>query len=164
MKKQPYRLIKPFLLMALSLLLITACYQPIIQKSDLSPKPSVECRIIQHKSGKTCVPLKSQRIIALEPESVLDPMLALGIKPIGYAAYNSKGGEYLPAISSDEITGATNVGSPYQPSLEKILMLKPDLILAADYGNSREIYELLSAIAPTVSVPVIKNYLHLTSC
>ncbi|MFQ4145909.1 iron-siderophore ABC transporter substrate-binding protein [Chlorogloeopsis sp. ULAP02] len=153
MKKQSYRLIKPFLLMAFSLLVITACYQPVIQTSHLSLKPAVECRVIQHKFGETCVPLKPQRIIALAPRETLDPLLALGIKPIGFASYNSGGKEGLFGVSFEEVKGTKNVGDSLQPSLEKILMLKPDLILSSDFGNAHQKYKLLSAIAPTVSVP-----------
>lgn len=40
-KKQSHRLIKPFLLMAFSLLLITACDQPVSQRHNISLKPSV---------------------------------------------------------------------------------------------------------------------------
>jgi iron complex transport system substrate-binding protein len=151
-KKQLYRLIKPFLLMAFSLLLITACHQPVIQKPHISLKSSVECRVIQHKFGETCVALKPQRIIALNPQTTLDPLIALGIKPIGFASYNGKGKEVLLGVSFDEVKEAKNVGDAFQPSLEKILMLKPDLILSTDYSNAYQKYKLLSAIAPTVPV------------
>ncbi|NJK48398.1 iron-siderophore ABC transporter substrate-binding protein [Candidatus Gracilibacteria bacterium] len=115
--------------------------------------PSVECRVIQRKFGETCVPLKPQCIIALDPRITLDPLIALGIKPIGFASYNGNGKEVLLGISSDEVSGAKNVGNVDRPSLEKILMLKPDLILSIDYNDANQAYNLLSAIAPTVSVP-----------
>jgi iron complex transport system substrate-binding protein len=149
MANQLYRLTKPFLLMAFSLLLITACYQPLIQKPHISLKHPVECRVIKHELGETCVPLKPRRIIALDPENTLDPLIALGIKPIGFTSYKSKGKETMYGVSFDEVTGAKNVGHVHQPSLEKILLLKPDLILSTDVHQ----YKLLSAIAPTVPVP-----------
>lgn len=149
MKNQLYRLTKPFLFMAFSLLLITACYQAVIQKPHISLKHPLECRVIKHELGEICVPLKLQRIIALDPENTLDPLIALGIKPIGFGSYTHKGEEFLHGVSFDEVTGAKNVGNVSQPSLEKILMLKPDLILST---NAHQ-YNLLSAIAPTVPVP-----------
>jgi iron complex transport system substrate-binding protein len=152
-KKQSYQLIQPFFLMAFSLLLITACHYPIIQKTDLALKPS-ECRVIQHKLGETCIPLKPQRIISLNPQITLDPLIALGIKPVGFTSYNSKGKQNLLGVSFDEVQGATNVGDSLQPSLEKILLLKPDLILSADYSNAEQKYQLLSAIAPTIPLPL----------
>jgi iron complex transport system substrate-binding protein len=106
--------------------------------------------MIQHQFGKTCVPLNPQRIVALDPNTTLDPLIALGIKPIGFATfYDNEGKEVLPGVSLDDVKGATNVGNAEQPSLEKVVMLKPDLILAAD----SQPYPLLSAIAPTVPMP-----------
>jgi iron complex transport system substrate-binding protein len=142
--------------MTVSLLLIAACSQPGSQKPHLSLKPSVECRTIQHEFGETCVPLKPQRIVALSPETTLDPLIALGIQPVGFTSYYSaeKGEEVLYGVSFDQISGADNVGNVYQPSLEKILKLKPDLILSC---CDEHLYEPLSAIAPTVAVPAPYN-------
>lgn len=112
-------------------------------------QPPVECQVIQHEFGKTCVPLNPQRIVALSPDLTLDPLIALGIKPVGYTADKYRGKEVLLGVSLDDVAGATNVGKPDQPSVEKILMVKPDLILATKYHP----HDLLSAIAPTVVVP-----------
>ncbi|MDZ4870791.1 MAG: putative ABC transporter substrate-binding lipoprotein YhfQ [Chroococcidiopsis cubana SAG 39.79] len=107
------------------------------------------CRVIGHEFGETCVPLKPQRIVALNPDTILDPLIALGIKPIGYTSDNVGGKEIIGSVSLDDVAGATNVGKSDQPSLEQVFMLKPDLILATKYHP----YPLLSAIAPTVVVP-----------
>ncbi|MDM9379783.1 iron-siderophore ABC transporter substrate-binding protein [Chlorogloeopsis sp. ULAP01] len=149
MKKQAYFITKLVLPLAFSPFLTTACHQSVSQKSHPSLKPSVECRVIQHEFGQTCVPLKPKRIVALSPDRNLDPLIALGIKPIGYTADNVGGKEIIGSVSLDDVKGATNVGKSDQPSLEKIFVLKPDLILATKYHP----YKLLSAIAPTVSVP-----------
>ncbi|MBW4642740.1 MAG: ABC transporter substrate-binding protein [Goleter apudmare HA4340-LM2] len=152
MKKQSCRLVKLFLLMAFSLLLITACYQTVTQRPEISLKPSAECRVIQHDFGETCVPLNPQRIVALSPEGNLDALIALGIKPVGYAGYDipntRKPG--LFGASLDAVAGAEYVGNVYQPSIEKVLMLKPDLILD---GSQTPNYQFMSAIAPTLPVP-----------
>ncbi|MBW4622893.1 MAG: iron-siderophore ABC transporter substrate-binding protein [Cyanosarcina radialis HA8281-LM2] len=138
-----------YLLLAMAIFLTTACHQAISQKSDLSLKPAVECRVIQHEFGETCVPLKPRRIVALDTNVNLDPLIALGIEPIGYASDNVGGQENIASVSLDDLKGATNVGHIQGPSLEKVLMLKPDLILATEYHP----YQLLSAIAPAVPVP-----------
>lgn len=145
------RLTKLFLLIFFSFLLITACYQLDTQKSG-SSIISPECRDVQHKFGETCVPLNPRRIVALDPRITLDPLLALGIKPVGYAAYGEKGNEVLLGVSLDKVKGSANVGSPDQASLEKVFMLKPDLILQADY-RANQSYKIESAIAPTFPVP-----------
>jgi iron complex transport system substrate-binding protein len=151
--KQCYRLAQSLLLMALSFILITACQQPTVQTTHHASRTASECRIIQHTLGETCVPLNPQRIIALHPELTLDPLIALGIKPIGFASHNGSGEEVLLGVSFDEVEGAENVGNASKPSVEKILTLKPDLILTRDYSNDDQQYRLLSEIAPTVSVP-----------
>lgn len=150
-----YRLIKPFLLMAFSFLIITACYSPVTQKADISTghliTPS-ECRVVQHKLGKTCIPIKPNRIIALEPRYALDPLLAIGIKPIGFASYVEQGKTFTAGVSPGDIADIENVGRPDQPSFEKIVLLNPDLILALDIQQNEQNYKLLSAIAPTILI------------
>lgn len=138
--------------MAFSLLLSTACYRSVIPETHPSLQTSVECRVIQHRFGETCVPLNPQRIIALDPTVTLDPLIALGIKPIGFASYNRGGKEGLLGVLPHEVSEAQNVGDASQPSLEKILLLKPDLILSTDYSNAYQKYRSLSAIAPTIPV------------
>ncbi len=145
-----YRLIKPFLLMALSFLLITACYQPIIQKPDISTENlegSAKCRVVQHKLGETCIPIHPQRIVVLDEYYLLDNISALGIKPVGFAPC-------VLCIHSDTLSkfvvGIPDVGDIGTPSLEKILILKPDLILGLEWQAN--FYPLLSKIAPTVMI------------
>ena len=153
MKKRSYRLIKLFLLFALSIVSIVACSQHIHQVENTTTELSSECRVVQHTLGETCVPLNPERIIALDPHTTLDPLIALDVKPIGYASYGSPDEESLLGVSFDKVAGIENVGGFFDPSLEKILALKPDLILNTDYSGDEQKYELLSRIASTVSVP-----------
>jgi iron complex transport system substrate-binding protein len=151
-KSYTSRLIKSVLLITFTWLLVTGCSQ-FVTRPYLSFQPSSECRTIQHKFGETCIPPRPQRIIALDPRITLDPLIALGIKPVGYTSYGGKDKEVLLGVSLDEVKGSKNVGSPFQASLEKILMLKPDLILKTDYSDADQSYKLESAIAPTLPVP-----------
>jgi iron complex transport system substrate-binding protein len=147
-----YHPIKPFLLAALScLFIITACYRPVTQKTQTLPTAS-ECRVIQHKLGETCVPLKPQRIIALEDGWILDPLLALGIKPVGTSTFAKDVDINFRGLSAEDISGIEIVGNSGQASLEKILTLKPDLILSFDDIFDSHNYRLLSQIAPTVPI------------
>jgi iron complex transport system substrate-binding protein len=130
---------------------LVACYKPVNQEEKSTPSPS--CRVIQHTFGNTCIPLNPQRIIALDPKHILDPLIALGINPIGFATYNGSGEEFLLGVSFSEVAGAEKVGEASQPSLEKILRLKPDLILTTNWDGNDQQYQLLSEIAPTISVP-----------
>jgi iron complex transport system substrate-binding protein len=108
-----------------------------------------ECKFVQHKLEEICIPVNPQRIIALDPRYLADPLLALGVKPIGMAVYVEQGEEYLDGLTPNDIEGIENIGDASQPSLEKILSLKPDLILAMDFAHEK-IYKQLSEIAPTV--------------
>ncbi|PSB10095.1 iron-siderophore ABC transporter substrate-binding protein [Pleurocapsa sp. CCALA 161] len=79
-----------------------------------------------------------------------DPLLALGIRPIGMAVHHLEEKEDLAGLTSDKAEGITRVGDVYSPSLEGILKLKPDLIIGMFFHE--QIYKQLSAIAPTVLV------------
>jgi iron complex transport system substrate-binding protein len=138
------------LLLAISIFaLIVSCSKSILHNTTNSKQPVDNCRVISHEFGKTCVPPKPQRIVALDPHVNLDPLMALGIKPVGYTSDNIGRKEIIASITLDDMKGATNVGKSDQPSIEKVVMLKPDLILATKHHP----YKLLSAIAPTVPVP-----------
>jgi iron complex transport system substrate-binding protein len=155
MSNQISRLIKPFFLMVLSLLLITACSSSITHSSSLQREPlgfTSQCRVVQHTLGESCVPVQPQRVISLEISWLLDPLLALGLKPVGTVSTYAGQREYFPGLSADEVAGIEIIGTPAGISLEKILKLKPDLILSLDSGKS--IYNQLSAVAPTV----VKEY------
>jgi iron complex transport system substrate-binding protein len=140
-----------YLLLVIAIAILTfACSHNIPNAKIASKLSPGNCRVVKHGMGETCVPLNPQRIVALAPELNLDPLIALGIKPVGFTSYNA-GEQGLFGASPDSVAGAKNVGNVYQPSIEKILMLKPDLILDADISPN---YHLLSAIAPTVVVPI----------
>lgn len=103
--------------------------------------PGEDCRMISHTLGETCVPLFPQRVVTL---THLDNALAVGIKPIGAATKNDN---QISTLLPKQAAGIENVGLLGEPNLEKLVQLKPDLILAA---YPRPNYEQLSAIAPTV--------------
>jgi iron complex transport system substrate-binding protein len=139
-----------YLLLALAIFTLTFACSHNIPNIQIAMKPPPDnCRMVKHEMGETCVPLNPKRIVALAPEHNLDPLIALGMKPVGFTSYN-EGEQGLFGASPDAIAGAKNVGNAYQPSLEKILTLKPDLILTCCEAPN---YGLLSAIAPTVVVP-----------
>lgn len=108
---------------------------------SLSPSTS-ECRLIQHSVGETCVPLNPQRVITLDPMS-LEGAIALGIQPIATVDVDLNAPQLKRKASK-----ILSVGANGEPNLEKILALKPDLILGSDYLTS--IYHQASHIAPTV--------------
>ncbi|ASC71759.1 putative siderophore-binding lipoprotein YfiY [Halomicronema hongdechloris C2206] len=110
---------------------------------DRPDETTSSCHVVSHAKGETCVPSDPQRVVAL---GNLEYVLALGVQPIGSDDVTSP-----KAYLKDEVEGITNVGGGNAPSLEKILSLKPDLILGGEYLDLN--YRAMSQIAPTVLVP-----------
>jgi iron complex transport system substrate-binding protein len=142
MKTSSYRLTSLLLLAILTVALISAC-NTNITTSVARPKQLIEsCRVVQHMMGKTCIPRNPQRVVTA---SALENTLALSIKPIASTFIL---GYPLPRHLQGKVDGVENVGNFNQPNIEKILRLKPDLILSDSQLSN--IYKQLSYIAPTV--------------
>ena len=114
-----------------------------------SEQSTVATKTVDHTLGQTEIPVDPQRIVVLDANSIflLDGVLALGIEPIGLARCS---GCIKSDPFSDVVGDLPSVGTEQQPSLEKILSLKPDLILGYEWQES--FYPQLSEIAPTVIV------------
>lgn len=126
--------------------LVTACnHHPSLTISSLSNLPTAECRMVKHKMGETCVPMKPQRVVTLSI-ATLGNVLALGVKPIGTTNEAHEGDKSLTFVPG-QAEGIKLIGLS-QPNLETTLQLKPDLIIGVDWFEP--IYPLLSKIAPTV--------------
>ncbi|MEH2158028.1 iron-siderophore ABC transporter substrate-binding protein [Nostoc sp.] len=132
------------LLGVLTFTLASACSLNVQHSVTSSKQPTESCRKVQHEMGETCIPLNPQRVITLWT-TILGNTLALDIKPFASTYITS---EPLPEYLQKQADGVKSVGNFTEPNLEKILLFKPDLILA----NSRlqNIYQQLSYIAPTV--------------
>ncbi|MFS0516445.1 iron-siderophore ABC transporter substrate-binding protein [Nostoc sp. UIC 10607] len=117
--------------------------QNLTKSRNLQPP---ECRIVKHLMGETCVPINPQRIVVLDDLS-LEIALVLGFKPVGATDWLGN----FPPYLQKKIQGVGSIGDAEQPNLEKILMLKPDVILFASHAAAQEtLYNQLSQIAPTV--------------
>jgi iron complex transport system substrate-binding protein len=94
-----------------------------------------------------CVPEDPQRVVTIT-DSDLDAVLALGIEPIGVT--NGRG-QMTPARYLTEMLPESTVvvGNFFNPNLELVLELDPDIILAAGLSDPA-VLEQLNAIAPTV--------------
>lgn len=135
------------LLSVLGLALVTAChYRPSQTIPSLAQLPTADCRIVKHKLGESCIPTSPQRVVTLHT-SILAHVLALGLKPVGSTylqsfTHNVETPPYLkPYLSDIQVLGG------YDPNLESLLHIKPDLIIGYDW--EAKIYALLAHIAPT---------------
>ena len=101
---------------------------------------------VEDYSGSLTIDKTPKRIVALA-FSFVDALAIAGVSPVGIA----DDGDKTRVIKSvrNLIGDWQSVGSRYQPSLEAISALKPDLIIA-DSGRHLSIYKDLSRIAPTL--------------
>lgn len=103
-------------------------------------------RVVQHTMGETVIPANPKRIVVLD-FIVLNSLLALNVQPVGAAGTQSEISPFT-AFHEGKLDGVTYVGYVYQPNLEKIIQLQPDLIIGSQFH--KEIYGNLSQIAPTI--------------
>ncbi|NEQ20625.1 MAG: ABC transporter substrate-binding protein, partial [Microcoleus sp. SIO2G3] len=131
------------LLGILGVSLATACSYRQSAEISLPQRSLSECRVVSHMLGETCVPVAPQRIATLSLPT-LGHVLSLGVKPIGSTYIDGK--YFLPYLKNrlDEI----NALGTESPNLERLLLLKPDLIIGLEWDEA--IFPLLSQIAPTV--------------
>lgn len=129
-------------------LMLTSCAGvPSGSKEAAQPAaPAATQRTVAHAMGTTAVPSHPQRVVVLTNEAT-DMVLALGLTPVG--AVKSWSGEPYYDYIAKEMSNVPIVGDEMQPSLEQIAALQPDLIIGSQVRQG-QIYESLSAIAPTV--------------
>jgi iron complex transport system substrate-binding protein len=123
---------------------VSACSS--VNRSDNAPvQPSVaDCRTVQHMMGSTCIPRNPQRIVMLREDYWING-LELGVQAI---ATVSEPGFPFPKYLQGKLEQLESVGNYSTVSLERILQLKPDLILS--HPGLESVYQKLSHIAPTV--------------
>ena len=149
MERLFHRIAGLFIIGFLTAVLVSACAKNLDNNVTIE-RLSDNCRVVQHTMGESCVPVDPQRIIALDMEA-LGNLLAMDIKPIA-ASSGWDTEEPFPKHIQDKLDIIGNdieyVGSTTQPNLEKMLSLKPDLILSNSHMEN--FYQQLSQIAPTL--------------
>jgi iron complex transport system substrate-binding protein len=148
MKMFQRRITYLFLLGLLVCSVIGACGRSVNHPVKNSEQATPECRVVAHVMGKTCIPHNPKRVVTIS-HFALANALALGIKPIGSTSASSYSQDNFPPYLRREIGDIPVLGSQGMPNLEKISLLKPDLIISWDLAV-RSIYPLLSQISPTI--------------
>lgn len=149
------RLLKQLVLAGLMCLLAIACNRNLAPIAREVPVP-VAMRLIQHDLGETEIPVEPQRVVTLTDAWLLAPAVTLGIKPIATTTYSAAAGVPFRGVAPEQVKGIEILGDGHQPNLEKLLSLNPDLILA-DANLHEQIYDQLSAIAPTVALDLFSD-------
>jgi iron complex transport system substrate-binding protein len=136
--------LKLFLIALFTTVLIVACQNNSVRQPISSQL--ADCLTVEHFMGEVCVPKTPQSLVTLDSVTLADA-LALGVQPIGSAVESGTKIDYLmkQIKNRDQIE---LLGQSEQPNLEKILMLKPDLIMGIKFFGE-PIFSQLSQIAPT---------------
>jgi iron complex transport system substrate-binding protein len=104
-------------------------------------------RTVTHAMGSTTIEKQPLRVVVLDTPEAGAALLA-GVKPIAAVSVDPVAKTY-PAHLQQDLTGVPDVGPLEEPNIDKILSLKPDLILSSKVRHEK-IYDRLSQIAPTV--------------
>ncbi|WP_018466259.1 ABC transporter substrate-binding protein [Calidithermus timidus] len=104
---------------------------------------------IKHELGTLTLNAPAKRVVVLE-YSFLDTLLALGVSPVGAATGTQGGDRGLPPYLKARAAGVASIGSRAQPSLEAILALKPEVIVADAFVH-KDLIPQLERIAPVLA-------------
>lgn len=139
--------------MAAFFAMLTGCGQTTPNTDQTTGVDESTSRTVQHSFGETTIPSDPQRIAILDGDRTLEAVVALGVDPIA-AVKPPLTGDYSPAVREELNTEPTDIGTAGAGvNLEALLAAEPDLIIMrTTVENSREVYEQVQSIAPTVVV------------
>jgi iron complex transport system substrate-binding protein len=140
------RILKLFIMIVIATLVTVGCSNNLRQQntSQLASFSSGEYRPVKDAIAEVKVPINPQRLVTLHG-TALESVLALGEIPVGTTLNGDH--DRQPDFLKGKLNNVTNIGSFEEPNLEKILLLKPDLIL--DLGTPSAYFQI-SQIAPTI--------------
>lgn len=124
----------------LAIVSLAACHRSEAPAADTAGRS-----VIDAAGRSLSLSAQPQRIVVLS-EIDLDSLLALDLLPVG--ATDGRGSDHAPAYLGDRTKRIASVGNFAQPSVERVLMLQPQLILAGGHPDP-QLLEQLQAIAPT---------------
>lgn len=109
-------------------------------ESGTKVEAAATTKMVSTINGDIEIPTQVERLVV---DAYLPTSLLLGVKPVGATEQ-----DLINVHIQDQIDGIENTGDS---SVEKILALKPDLIIIAN--SDAEAYAKLSKIAPTIVLP-----------
>ncbi|TBL77304.1 ABC transporter substrate-binding protein [Paenibacillus thalictri] len=118
---------------------------------------------VEDAQGTVTLAKKPERIVTMD-FSFTDMLITLGVQPVGIADDGSPA-LFMDAVKS-QLKSYTSVGSRYEPNIELISSLKPDLIIV-DINKHKNALPQLKAIAPLLVLndfqadydQMLKNYI-----
>ncbi|WP_424767729.1 ABC transporter substrate-binding protein [Paenibacillus sp. sgz302251] len=103
---------------------------------------------VKHFMGTASIPKNATKVVTLTPHFA-DHVLSLGVQPIGTVVRGE--GDFEPYMA-ELLNGTENIGQPPSPNLEKILMLKPEVMFGEEKNHVKP-FDALNKIAPTIVLP-----------
>ena len=108
---------------------------------------------VTHAAGTTDVPADPEQIVTTTDQNALLPLLELGVEPVGSAGIvMDDGSSKFRRTEGFDTSGVEFAGDFFELNLERIAALEPDLVVGYEFNE--EVYDELSAIAPTVLVQI----------
>ncbi|WP_119394885.1 ABC transporter substrate-binding protein [Salinibius halmophilus] len=125
-----------------------------------TPALALDCddgfRPFTHAAGETCIPVDPKRIVTLQDQNALLPLMELGVKPIASAGHiNAAGEQMYRRMQGYDTAGIAFIGTYGEPDIELVAAQNPDLIFASPWPA--DAYERYSKIAPTVVIDMFSN-------
>jgi iron complex transport system substrate-binding protein len=107
---------------------------------------------VEHVHGETTIPEQPARVVSVGLTEQ-DTLLQLGVTPVGVTEWYGEQPFATWPWAQDLLGDAepTVLSTANGLEFEKIAALEPDLIIGTNAGITKKDYELLSAIAPTVT-------------
>lgn len=112
----------------------------------LCQQVTAQNHFVETKYGTVAISGTPNRVVTLY-EGALDAATTVGVKVLG--AVNTRGSNGVAEYIQDQVPNIQIVGSPRETNIEAVIALRPDLILAPP-KMSKDQYQLLSAVAPTI--------------
>lgn len=111
-----------------------------------------ETRTIEYLGQSYTVPKHVEKIVITGAMEAMEDAASLDVRPTGAISIGGK----FPEIFASVTSASESIGEKIQPDLEKILQLKPDVILGSTKFQ-KEMHEKLQKIAPTILVSHIST-------
>lgn len=109
-------------------------------------------RTVEGMDGPVEVPAEPERIVALQDQNAMLPLLELGVVPVASAGDTLDDGTgYFRRVDEFDTSEVTWIGSFREPNLEAIADQRPDLIVSDSFAGV-ELLEELQEIAPLVRI------------
>jgi len=135
------------LIAVLAVAVLAAGCGQVADDAEAPTGPTVSTRF-----GDVTVPAEAKRVVALG-WSDAETALALGVSPIAASDWLAFGGEGVGPWAAGLYSAPPKLVGTQELNYDDLYALKPDLILNTRSDNSKEVYDELTKIAPTVSAP-----------